>query len=854
MGVMAARRSGGTTTPPEEFEENIVDIDVAEEMRASYLEYAYSVIYSRALPDARDGLKPVQRRILYQMNEMGLRPDRGHVKCARVVGEVMGRLHPHGDSAIYDALVRMAQPWAMRLPLVDGHGNFGSLGGDDDPAAMRYTEARLTAAALEMVASIDEDTVEFIPNYDGSERQPDVLPAGIPNLLVNGTAGIAVGMATNMAPHNLGEVIAAARHLLRHPNASLDALMRFVPGPDLPTGGLIVGLEGVREAYETGRGIFRTRATARVEQITPRRPGIVVTELPYAVGPEKVITRIKDLVQAKKLNGIADLKDLTDRQRGLHLVIEVRAGFNPDAVLAELYRLTPMEETFGINNVALVDGQPRVLGLRELLEIYVAHRLEVTRRRTEYRRRKRADRLHLVDGLLIALLNIDEVIQVIRSSDNAAAARDRLIAVFDLSEIQAQYILDTPLRRLTRYDRLELEREQDALRAEIASLTSILESEALLREVVSDELAEVAKKFGTPRRTVLLETGTETAGAAAVPLEVADDPCVVLMSATGLVARVAVGDAGAAGTPGIYPERTLVPVVGELTRAAHDVIVSAVLATARGTIGVVTSAGRLIKVNVLELPGLPPGAGAASLAGGTPAGEFAVLERGETVVGLCAVDTPGAGVALGTAEGVVKRVLPDYPQNRDEFELISVRPGDRVVGAAQLSGESDELVFITSDAQLLHFPAASVRPQGRGAGGMAGVRLSSGASVVWFGAVDAAAAAGTPVGAPGTYSPAVAVTVAGRAGALPGTAAASVKVTPLHEFPGKGRATGGVRCHRFLKGEDALVMAWAGPAPAVGATDSGRPVDLPDPVGKRDGSGVSLRRQLGVIGGAGRVP
>ena len=362
MFGMAARR-GGTTAPPEDFEENIVDIDVAEEMRASYLEYAYSTIYQRALPDARDGLKPVQRRILYQMNEMGLRPDRSHVKCARVVGEVMGRLHPHGDSAIYDALARMAQPWAMRLPLVDGHGNFGSMGGDDSPAAMRYTEARLTAAAMEMVASIDEDTVDFIPNYDGSEQQPDVLPAGLPNLLVNGASGIAVGMATNMAPHNLGEVIAAARFLLRNPAASLDALMRYVPGPDLPTGGRIVGLEGVREAYETGRGIFRSRATAVVEQLTPRRTGIVVTELPYTIGPEKVMARIKDLVQAKKLNGIADLKDLTDRKRGLHLVIEVRSGFNPDAVLAELYRLTPMEETFGINNVALVDGQPRVLGL-----------------------------------------------------------------------------------------------------------------------------------------------------------------------------------------------------------------------------------------------------------------------------------------------------------------------------------------------------------------------------------------------------------------------------------------------------------------------------------------------------------
>jgi DNA gyrase subunit A len=847
MFGMAGRR-GGTTAPPEDFEENIVDIDVAEEMRASYLEYAYSTIYQRALPDARDGLKPVQRRILYQMNEMGLRPDRPHVKCARVVGEVMGRLHPHGDSAIYDALARLAQPWAMRLPLVDGHGNFGSTGGDDAPAAMRYTECRLTAAAMEMVASIDEDTVDFIPNYDGSEQQPEVLPAGLPNLLVNGAAGIAVGMATNMAPHNLGEVIAAARFLIRNPSASLDALMRYVPGPDLPTGGRVVGLEGIREAYQTGRGIFRTRATAVIEQLTPRRTGIVVTELPYTVGPEKVMARIKDLVQAKKLNGVADLKDLTDRKRGLHLVIEVRSGFNPDAVLAELYRLTPMEETFGINNVALVDGQPRVLGLRELLEIYVAHRLEVTRRRTSYRRRRRSERLHLVDGLLIALLNIDEVIQVIRSSEDAAAARERLMAIFELSEIQAQYILDTPLRRLTRYDRLELEREQDVLRSEIAGLTEILESDSLLRALVSDELGEVARKFGTPRRTVLLESASDGAVAAAVPLEVTDDPCVVLLSATGLVARVAVSDTD------IFAERTVVPPPGDLARAAHDVLAAAVRTTARGTIGVVTSAGRLVKVSVLELPALPPGAGAVSLAGGTALGEFVSLSPGETVAGVCPFDGNGGGLALGTAEGVVKRVLPEYPQNRDEFELISLRPGDKVVGAVQLSAESDELVFITSDAQLLRFTASAVRPQGRAAGGMAGVRLSAGASVVWFGACDAAAASGIPSGPPGTYSPAVVTTVAGSTGALPGAGGRSVKVTPLHEFPGKGRATGGVRCHRFLKGEDVLVMAWAGPAPAVGATDSGSPMYVPDPVGRRDGSGEPLRSQLAVIGGTARVP
>jgi DNA gyrase subunit A len=830
---MAARRSGTTTPPPEDFEENIVDIDVAEEMRGSYLEYAYSVIYQRALPDARDGLKPVQRRILYQMNEMGLRPDRAHVKCARVVGEVMGRLHPHGDSAIYDALARMAQPWAMRLPLIDGHGNFGSLGGDDSPAAMRYTECRLSTAAMEMVASIDEETVDFVPNYDGSETQPDVLPAGLPNLLVNGAAGIAVGMATNMAPHNLTEVIAAARHLIKHPEAKLDTLMRFVPGPDLPTGGIIAGLDGIREAYETGRGIFKTRAKATIEQLPRGKTAIVVTELPYTVGPEKIMTRIKDLVQAKKLNGISDLKDLTDGKRGLRVEIEVRSGFNPEAVLAELYRLTPMEETFGINNVALVDGQPRVLGLRELLQIYVDHRIEVTRRRTEFRRRKREERLHLVDGLIIALLNIDEVIQVIRTSDDAAEAKRRLMEIFELSTIQAQYILDTPLRRLTRYDRLELEREQETLRAEIAELTSILESEEKLRQLVSDELGDVAKRFGTPRRTILLES----AGAAvptAVPLEVADDPCHVLLSATGLLAR-------------IPSERAVAQPPGQPSRAAHDALTSVVTATTRGTVGVVTSAGRMLKLNVLEIPALAMSASAPSLAGGAPAADFVSLERDETIVALACtqlVDAgePGAGLALGTADGVVKRVLPEYPQNRDEFELITLKDGDRVVGAAQVPAEDAVLVFITSDAQLLHFPASTVRPQGRPAGGMAGIKLSTGASVTWFGVVPEASAEGVS-------SPAVVVTVAGSAAALPGAGGQSVKVTPMHEYPGKGRATGGVRCHRFLKGEDTLVLAWAGPSPALGATDSGVPVDLPDPVGRRDGSGIPLTGPLALLGG-----
>jgi DNA gyrase subunit A len=881
---MPPRRGGTTAPPPEDFEENIIDIDVTEEMRGSYLEYAYSVIYSRALPDARDGLKPVQRRILFQMNEMGLRPNAAHVKCARVVGDVMGRLHPHGDSAIYDALVRLAQPWAMRLPLVDGHGNFGSLGGDDAPAAMRYTECRPTEAAMAMVESIDEETVDFGANYDGREEEPQVLPAAIPNLLVNGTAGIAVGMATNMAPHNLGEVIAAARYLLKHPDASLPQLMKYIPGPDLPTGGHIVGLDGIREAYETGRGVFKTRATAKIEQLNVRKTGIVVTELPYGVGPEKVITRIKDLVQAKKITGISDLKDLTDRNRGLNLVIEVRAGFNPEAVLAELYRLTPMEETFGINNVALVDGQPRTLGLKELLSIYIEHRIDVIRRRSEFRRRKRQDRLHLVDGILIALLNIDDVIQVIRTSDDSAEAKRRLCQIFDLSEIQAQYILDTPLRRLTRYDRLELEREQETLRAEIAELTEILENEDKLKELVGGEMSDVAKKFGTPRRTVLMEAGA--AVTAAVPLEVTDDPCLVVLSATGLLARIPLDNqADPERVRGSAPPATA-------STGAADLVACSVATTARATIGAVTSAGRMIRVSVIEIPTLPAGTGEpGALSAGHPVEEFVPgLADDETVLALASLDGGEAsGVALGTASGVVKRVQPDYPANRDEFELITLKDDDRVIGAAYLTGDDAELVFITSDAQLLRFAASSVRPQGRPAGGMAGIRLSDGASAIWFSAIgpavtrsvlptlppsppngrvdnhEAAMAAmadlraevtGEPAGerAGGAWATtpeaaaAVVVTVAGRSGALPGTGGASVKVTPFAEYPPKGRATGGVRCQRFLKGEDGLIRAWLGPAPVIGVTESGVVVDLSGMTGKRDGSGNAITRQLAYLG------
>ncbi|MFF2126257.1 DNA topoisomerase (ATP-hydrolyzing) subunit A [Streptomyces olivochromogenes] len=816
-----ARRSTKTPPPDDSYEEKILDIDVVDEMQGSFLEYAYSVIYSRALPDARDGLKPVHRRIVYQMNEMGLRPDRGYVKCARVVGEVMGKLHPHGDASIYDALVRLAQPFSMRLPLVDGHGNFGSLGNDDPPAAMRYTECRMADATSLMTESIDEDTVDFTPNYDGQEQEPDVLPAAYPNLLVNGSSGIAVGMATNMPPHNLGEVIAAARHLIRYPGADLDTLMKYVPGPDLPTGGRIVGLTGIRDAYESGRGTFKIRATVSVDDVTARRKGLVVTELPFTVGPEKVISKIKDLVNAKKLQGIADVKDLTDRSHGLRLVIEIKNGFVPEAVLEQLYKLTPMEESFGINNVALVDGQPLTLGLKELLEVYLDHRFNVVRRRSEFRRSKKRDRLHLVEGLLVALLDIDEVIRLIRSSDNSAQAKERLIEHFSLSEIQTQYILDTPLRRLTRFDRIELESERDRLNGEIDELTGILDSDAELRKLVSGELAAVAKKFGTDRRTVLLESAG--APAATVSLQVADDPCRVLLSSTGLLARTANGDP--------FGEAE------DAKRTKHDLIVSAVQATARGEIGAVTSSGRLLRLNVIDLPQLPETASAPNLSGGAPIAEFlSSLEPDETVVCLTTLDESSPGLAIGTEQGVVKRVVPDYPSNKEELEVITLKDGDRIVGAVELRTGEEDLVFITDDAQLLRYQASQVRPQGRAAGGMTGIKLTEGAKVISFTAVDPAVDA-------------VVFTVAGSRGTLDDSVQTTAKLTPFDQYPRKGRATGGVRCQRFLKGEDCLSLAWAGAVPARAAQKNGTPAELPEIDPRRDGSGVSLAKTVSVVAG-----
>ena len=821
MSSMARSRSTAPPAGDDAVDETIVDIDVTSEMESSFLEYAYSVIYSRALPDARDGLKPVQRRILYMMAEMGLRPEKGHVKSQRVVGEVMGKLHPHGDTAIYDALVRMAQGFNMRLPLVDGHGNFGSL--DNGPAAARYTEARLAKAALLMTDSLDEDVVDMVPNYDNQLTQPEVLPAQYPNLLVNGASGIAVGMATNMAPHNLVETIAAARHLIENPEADLEELMRFVPGPDLPTGGRIVGLDGIRDAYRTGRGSFKMRATTRIENVTSRRKGIVVTELPYQVGPERLAEKLRDAVQAKKVTGITDYQDLTDRHHGLRLVLTVKSGFEPEAVLEQLYRFTPLEESFGINNVALVDGQPRTMGLKQLLEVFVAHRLAVVRRRTEHRLGKRRARLHLVEGLLLAILDIDEVIQIVRQSDDAETARTRLMQVFDLTQVQAEYILELRLRRLTKFSQIDLEAERDELRAEIEHLEEILRSEDVLRRLVSDELAAVAAEHGDARRTVLLESASAPAAKAGASLEVADEPCGVHLTGTGLIARVS-GEG---------------PLLREGPRGAHDVIVSSVRSTTRAEVGVVTDRGRVLRLSVVDLPNLAPTASAPSLAGGTRLVDLLELERDERPLGLIRLAEAdiarGGAIALGTRQGVVKRVQLDFPRT-DGFEIISLKDGDAVVGVVDLEDDADlDLVFVTTDAQLLHFPSSGVRPQGRGAGGVAGIKLAGDAQVLSFGVIDVTA-------------PADVVTVAGSSSTLPLLQTGSLKVSSLTEFPAKGRSTAGMRCHRFLRGEDSLIGAWVVPHPARASSEAGQPIDLPEPTGRRDGSGTPVPVPIAAVG------
>ncbi|HSL56303.1 MAG TPA: DNA topoisomerase (ATP-hydrolyzing) [Acidimicrobiales bacterium] len=789
------------------FAREVVDVPVAEEMSESFLAYSMSVITSRAIPDVRDGLKPVQRRILHAMHQMGLRPDTPTRKSARVVGDTMGKYHPHGDAAIYDALVRLGQDFTRNVTLVHPQGNFGSL--DDPPAAQRYTECRLTDAAMDMLGEIAEGTVDFRPTYDGESSEPVALPGLLPNLLVNGTAGIAVGMATNMAPHNLVEVAAAIELVMtqRRPKPTVDELMAVLPAPDFPSGGIVID-DTLRDAYATGRGSLRMRATAEVVQVSARRQGIEVTELPYLVGPERVIAKIKELVLSGRLPGVSDVKNLSDRAHGLRIQVEVKTGVNPRAVLAQLYRLTPMEETFGINNVVLVDGVPRTLGLYDLCLAYVDHRLDVIVRRSEFRLGKARDRLHLVEGLLIALDAIDEVVRIIRGSQDTAEARGRLMERFSLSEVQATYILDMPLRRLTALAKLELEEERDELVARIAELEAILNSEQRRRTIVLKELREVVERHGRPRRSRVIRADQvdDVVPEAPEPLEIADDPCVVTLSTTGVIGREP--------ADGVSK-----PALGR-----HDVLLARVDTTNHASVLAVTDTGRVLPVTAMEVPEV------AGRSRGAAAAEVVDVKHGETVLTLL---VPGEQpVVVVTAAGIAKRIAPDeLAATKAGAAIIGLKGDDRVVAAFPAPDDA-EIVIVADDAQALRTAVDSVSIQGRSAGGVAGMKLRPGASVVGAGLA--------PEGA-------VVVTL---------TDAGTAKLTDAAEIPAKGRATGGVRLTRF-KHEQRLVAAHVGPpdelVAVVGQADAPTrpdptPVPLPLTVTRRDTLSVATDERILAVG------
>jgi DNA gyrase subunit A len=765
----------------------VIPIPLEEEASQSYLEYSYSVIYDRALPDARDGLKPVHRRILYGMQQMGLRPDHGYMKCARVVGDVMGKFHPHGDSAIYEAMVRLAQDFSLNTPLVDGHGNFGSP--NDGPAASRYTEARMDAMAMFMVGELNENTVNMMPNYDGSLEEPVVLPAAFPNLLVNGAEGIAVGMATKMIPHNLNEAVDAARLLLSKPKSTLDDLMTLIPGPDLPTGGSLVGMDGVREAYETGKGTVRLRAKAEISPLEGSRGrfAITVSELPYAVGTEKVVEKIKTEISNKRIQGISDIIDLTDGN-GIRLVIECKTGVNAESLLNDLYRLTPMETSFGISNLALVDGAVKTLGLKQLLEVFIAHRLDVVTRRTRFRLDKAEARKHIVEGMLIALDNVDAVVKIIRGSKDSQAARDALMKKFKLTDIQTGVILDMPLRRLVALEVETLRKELSELEKTIAALVKILGSDRELKKLVDAELANINSQNPSPRKTVLVDgnladhlISAPSSGQSSASITIPDVPVSFIYTSSGVIAPLA-------------------DVTGGKGKKA-DGVIGRIESTSRAQLFAITTQGRAHRFNVSDVNSR------------TAVKDLVHLVGSERV--LAVVPATGVGVALGTANGFVKICKPDFPSRGDVFDVIKLDSGDSVINASHVdSVEGMFACFVTSAGNLAVFSLDKVRPQGRAGAGMAGVKLPEGVNVVGFAVAPSGATLVTSTGA-------------------------TVKMTPLSEYTPKGRGVAGVKCHKFGKGEDSLAAAWVTVNP-VGKDASGATIDLPAGFAKRDGAGVAV--------------
>jgi len=772
----------------------VENVSLSNEIEKSFLSYAYMVILSRAIPDARDGLKPVHRRILWSMFDEGMTPDKSHVKSAKIVGDTMGNYHPHGDSAIYEAMVGLVQSHNMSLPLIDPHGNFGGTPGSS-AAAPRYTEARLAKSALPLLSELREDGADFVPNYDAKKLEPVVLPVQYPNLLINGGTGIAVGVASKMAPHNPNEIIDAARWLLTHPTATTERLMDFVPGPDFPTGGRIIGQDAIKEAYETGRGVIRIQGTATIDPVGRGKHHITFSSLPYEISAEKVIEKVKELVSANKLQGIADMKDLAGREEKTRLVFETKAGVNPQALLYELYKQTPLEVSFGINNVAILDGEPKVLGLKQLLEIFLEHRVNVVTRRTQSRKEKRDKRLHLIDGLLKALANIDEVIKIIRTSADTATAQDKLMKKFKLDEIQADYILDIPLRRLTKYDQIQLTDEKKKLTDEVKELNKILNDDKELRAVIAKELEDVRKLLDQERRSEIvggdLAEHLEAAKTAAVTvsLEVEDEPCGVFLTYKGGVVR----------SPKL---------------SVSKAVMSQITSTTRSKFIAVTNKGRAFRLDTLHV-----GTKEAPVSSILPE----KLPSGERVIALTPVDLSegkSGGVAIGTKNGVVKIASPQWPVRSDDFSIISLEKDDEIVSAAWVDDvDAYELAFITTDTSLLTFPASKVRPQGLSGGGMAGIKLAEGNKVLSFGVIPTA-----------IKDKAMVVTVSdGQRG----------KTTPFALYPQKGRGTGGVRTQAFLKGETILIYAFVGTEPVLLDKDK-KELALPETINKRDASGKPL--------------
>ncbi len=753
-----------------EFDQNfareVVDVPVADEMSESFLAYSLSVITSRAIPDVRDGLKPVQRRILWSMLQMGVRPDTPFRKSARIVGDTMGKYHPHGDAAIYDTLTRMGQGFSRMVPFIDPQGNFGSL--DDPPAAARYTECRLSVAAMDMVRELDENTVDFRPTYDGDADEPVVLPAALPNILVNGTTGIAVGMATNMAPHNLREVEKAIELVMtkRRPKPTIDELMAAMPGPDFPSGGIVVD-DGLRDAYETGRGTFRVRARAHVEQVSRNRQAIVVTELPYQVGIVRVIAKVQDLVNSGKITGITDVVDFSDHttdDNQVRIQIDVKAAVNPQAVLQELYRLSPLEESFGLNNVVLVHGVPTTLGVYDICRHYIEHRLEVIIRRTEFRLARAQDRLHILEGLLIALDAIDEVVAIIRSSQDVAEARRRLIERFDLSQVQAEHILDMPLRRLTALAKIDIEEEAAQKRADIADYQRLLKSDDRRRKLVMSELRSLVEVHGRDRRSEIIVA--DEIEVFEVPKESddafdpdSDEPCVVTLSTSGNLGRAA-AEGSRRGVAG-----------------RHDLISSRLVTSTGSPIVAITSEGRAFVIRGGEV------ADASGRSRGSTAAQLLGLNKSEQVLGLAGEGEEN--IVLVTAGGVVKQLTSaEVLGTKPGKQVIALKGTDKVAAVFRAPAGVDAMI-VASDGQALRLGIESISVQGRGAGGVAGMKLKGDARVVGAGPLI------------------------GDGQAIVITSESGAKATAYDEFEVKGRGGQGVRIARLSSGEG-LLAAWFG--------------------------------------------